>query len=58
MISTARTNPAVFFATCARLIPQDVRVAVEQTYAGLQPKDYAVLRAIKEAIPEANSQSP
>ena len=25
MISTAQTNPAVFFATCARLIPNDVR---------------------------------
>ena len=28
MVKTARTNPAVFFATCARLIPNDVRVTV------------------------------
>ena len=30
MVKTARTNPAVFFATCARLIPNDVRVTVQQ----------------------------
>ena len=30
MVKTARTNPAVFFATCARLIPNNVRVTVQQ----------------------------
>jgi hypothetical protein len=35
MISTARTNPAVFFATCARLISNDVRVTVEQRYPAI-----------------------
>ena len=34
MVKTARTNPAVFFATCARLIPNDVRVTVEQQLPG------------------------
>ena len=28
MVKTARTNPATFFAVCARLIPSDVRVTV------------------------------
>ena len=33
---TAENQPAVFFATCARLLPNDVRVAVEQgLFAGL-----------------------
>jgi hypothetical protein len=26
MLKTAKTNPTVFFATCARLIPQDVKL--------------------------------
>jgi hypothetical protein len=30
MVKTARTNPAVFFATCARLIPNDVRVTFHE----------------------------
>ena len=30
----ARTNPVVFFATCARLIPNDVRVTVQQQSPG------------------------
>ena len=48
MVSTAKLNPAVFFATCARLIPADVKLTVEQTYGGLTPEDYVVLQAIKE----------
>jgi hypothetical protein len=32
------------------LIPSDAKLAVEQTYGGLSPDDYAVLRAITEAI--------
>jgi hypothetical protein len=41
MLSTAKLNPAVFFATCARLIPADVKLTVQQTYGGLVPEDYA-----------------
>ena len=58
MVAAARLNPAVFFATCARLIPQDVWLSIEQTYGALEPADYAVLRAIREAISDANKQSP
>ena len=29
---TADNQPAVFFATCARLLPNDVRVTVEQSF--------------------------
>ena len=58
MVAAAKLNPAVFFATCARLILQDVWLSIEQTYGALEPADYAVLRAIREAIPDANKQSP
>ena len=54
MVAAARLNPAVFSATCARLIRQDVWLSIEQTYGALEPADYAVLRAIRKAIPDAN----
>jgi hypothetical protein len=34
MLYTAEKQPAVFFATCARLLPNDVRVTVEQQLPG------------------------
>ena len=58
MIKTAKDQPTTFFAVCARLIPSDVKLTVEQTYSGLDPADYAILRAIKESLPAANSESP
>ena len=58
MLHTAKTQPATFFAVCARLIPSDVKLTVEQTYGGLDPADYAILQAIKESLPAANSESP
>ena len=58
MVKTARTNPAAFFATCARLIPNDVRVTVEQQLPGnLSMEDWQVMReivaAVRQAIPDA-----
>jgi hypothetical protein len=63
MVKTAQTNPAVFFATCARLIPNDVRVTVQQRLPGnLSAEDWAMMReiveAVKQAIPEAASAPP
>ena len=55
---TAKTQPAVFFATAARVLPKDVQIALEANYAGLNADDLAILRAIKEAIPDAGSRSP
>ena len=43
VISTAKTNPSTFFAVCARLIPTDVKLTVEQTYGGLAAEDLAIL---------------
>jgi hypothetical protein len=62
-VKTARTNPAVFFATCARLIPNDVRVTVQQQLPGnLSAEDWAMMReiveAVKQAIPDAAHAKP
>ncbi len=39
MTIAAKTVPATFFAVCARLIPADVKVSIEQSFAGLDPTD-------------------
>ena len=64
MVKTARTNPAVFFATCARLIPNDVRVTVEQQLPGnlSMEEDWQVMKeiiaAVRQAIPDAANAPP
>ena len=63
MVKTARTNPAVFFATCSRLIPNDVSVTIQQQLPGnLSAEDWAMIReiveAVKQAIPDAASAPP
>ena len=62
MIKTATDQPAVFFATCARLLPADVKLTIEQSYAGLSPEDYLLLKeviaAVRSAIPDADSKPP
>src|SRR6202046_4412291 len=51
---TAKTQHAVFFATCARLIGPEVKLTIEQSQPGLDAADIEILRAIKEAIPDAD----
>ena len=63
MLYTAEKQPAVFFATCARLLPNDVRVTVEKSLPGnLSMEDWQAMReiveAVKQAIPDAGSQPP
>ena len=63
MVKTARTNPAVFFATCARLIPNDVSVTIQQQLPGnLSAEEWAMIReiveAVKQAFPDAASAPP
>jgi hypothetical protein len=58
MLHTAKLNPEVFFATCARLIPKDVQLTVQQHYSALDESDLAILRAIRAAIPDANARAP
>jgi hypothetical protein len=60
---TAKTQPAVFFATCARLLPNDVRVTVEQSLPGnLSMEDWQMMKeiiaAVRQAIPDASSEPP
>ena len=63
MLYTAEKQPAVFFATCARLLPNDVRVTDEQSLPGnLSAQDWALMReiveAVKTALPDASSKPP
>src|ERR1700723_3219306 len=55
---TAKTQPAVFFATCARLIGPEVKLTIEQSQPVLDATDIEILRAIRNAIPNADSRSP
>jgi Family of unknown function (DUF5681) len=63
MVKTAKTNPTVFFATCARLIGPEVKLTIEQSLPGnLSPADWADLRellsAIQATIPDAANRLP
>jgi hypothetical protein len=63
MLKTAEIQPAVFFATCARLLPQDVKVTLEQALPGnLSPSDWADLRellnAIQAVVQDAKNRNP
>jgi hypothetical protein len=55
---TAKLNPEVFSATCARLIPKDVELTVRQHYSSdLDHAGLEILRAIKAAIPDAGARA-
>ncbi len=63
MEKTAIDQPGVFFATCARLIPQDVKLTVEQQLPGnLSMEDWATMReivdAVRQGVPGASSKPP
>ncbi len=60
MLKTAKTNPTVFFATCARLIGPEVKLTIEQSLPGnLSMEDWQVMRevvsAVRQAIPDAST---
>src|SRR5262245_8577028 len=62
MLYTAEKQPAVFFATCARLIGPEVKLTIEQNYAGLSPNELVLLKevmaAINEGLPNAAQRPP
>ena len=59
MLHTARSNPETFFAVCSKLVPKDVELTVRQHYSGaLDATDLQILRAIRDAIPNANELAP
>src|SRR5580700_9402286 len=54
MVKTARANPSVFFATCARLTPNDVQVTVEHSLPGdLSMEDWRMMKEIIPAVRQA-----
>src|SRR5215813_13444600 len=62
MLYTAEKQPAVFFATCARLIGPEVKLTIEQQLPGNpSPADWnlmiQVLDAVKSAIPDAHTRA-
>ena len=45
MLYTAEKQPAVFFATCARLIGPEVKLTIEQDLpTGLSTDDWSLMR--------------
>jgi hypothetical protein len=47
MLKTAKTNPTVFFATCARLIGPEVKLTIEEALPGnLSMEDWAIMREV------------
>jgi hypothetical protein len=58
MLACAKQGQRTFFAVCARLIPADVKLTVEQSYGALSPEHMAVLEAIRAEVPDANNQAP
>ena len=59
MLHTARSNPETFFAVCSKLVPKDVELTIRQNYSGgLDERDLQILRAIRDAIPNANELEP
>ena len=63
MIKTAKDQPTTFFAVCARLIPSDVKLTVEQQLPGnLSMEDWQAMKdiiaAVRQTIPDAASAPP
>ena len=63
MVKTAKANPAVFFATCARLIGPEVKLTIEQSLpSNLSMEDWQVMReviaTVRQAIPDASCKPP
>jgi hypothetical protein len=58
MVSTAKTNPSTFFAIASKILPANVELTIKETYGGLDATDFAILRAIRDSIPDASSRSP
>ena len=58
MVHTAKTQPATFFAVCARLIGPEVKLTIEQSLpSNLSAQDWVIMReivdAVKTAVPDA-----
>ncbi|MGC2077744.1 MAG: hypothetical protein WA728_17285 [Xanthobacteraceae bacterium] len=54
----AKENPSSYFSVCARLLPSDVSISIQAQSPALDASDLAILRAIKQAIPDAGDRQP
>src|SRR5262249_32579393 len=54
----AKENPSSYFAVCARLLPSDVAISIQAQAPALDACDLSILRAIRDAIPNANELEP
>jgi|SRR6516162_6039925 len=54
----AKENPSGYFSVCARLLPSDVAISIQAQSPVLDARDLSVLRAIRDAIPNANELEP
>jgi hypothetical protein len=58
MDRVAAEYPDRYLGIAAHLVPKEVTATIEASHGGLDPADYAILQAIKESLPAANSESP
>jgi hypothetical protein len=63
MLDTAKTQPATFFAVCARLIGPEVKLTIEQSLPGnLSMEDWQTMKeiiaAVRQALPAAAAHRP
>jgi hypothetical protein len=54
----AKENPSGYFSVCARLLPSDVAISIQAQTPVLDARDLSILRAIRDAIPNANELTP
>ena len=54
----AKENPTSYFSVCARLLPSDVAISIQAQSPALDARDLSILRAIRDAIPNANELAP
>jgi Family of unknown function (DUF5681) len=54
----AKSDPARYLGVASSLIPRDVQLSIEARQSPLDDNDLAVLRAIKESIPNVGELSP
>ena len=58
LAKVAASSPEAYFSVCARLCPANVQLSIEQTSGVLTPDLIEILRAIKQALPDAGQQDP
>jgi hypothetical protein len=58
MDRVAAKYPDRYLGIAAHLVPKEITATIEAGHGGLDPADYAILQAIKESLPAANSESP